>query len=398
MNSSRKQQGRQSAYRKRKPIIIITSSIIVFTIILSAFQSSKPMSDTTCILKNRNGFEVHILSTGATIQRVILPTATDVVLGFDSTLPYKDGTSPYMGAIVGRVANRIANATFTLNNQTYKLVANNGPNTLHGGTIGFDKKGWLFVDKQDTSCTLQYTSKDGEEGFPATVTVTATYTIDLEKCHLKLDIKGTVVEEQGKEGMFMKTPLSLAQHSYFNLAGHNSKESILDHLLTLPTASHYTPIDSTLIPTGDILPVDGTAFDFSTQHRIGDNIDNIPNVATTGGYDHNYVLHNLGPEAREKVLPTGMAFENTTKLAAVVVHPGSGTTMEVWTNAPGVQFYTGNFLDGTLTGKGGAVYTKHGGMCLETQGFPNAVNQDNFPNVVVGPGEEYYHIVEYKFN
>ncbi|GAB4816199.1 hypothetical protein N2152v2_003245 [Parachlorella kessleri] len=343
------------------------------------------------VLKNKAGVEVHILSVGAIIQKLIVPdrdgNLEDIALGFDEVAPYKDGTSPYMGAVVGRVANRIANARFELDGVEYKLAANNGPNCLHGGKVGFDKLDWsrggLLGTNEGESVQLTVTSKDGDEGFPGTVEVSVTYTLS-EDNRLVAEIRATTDKA---------TPLNLAQHSYFNLGGHSSG-TILDHTLTLHGGDHYTPVDDVQIPTGEIAPVQGTPFDFTSPHRVGDRIEDVPGKPP-GGYDHNFVLFGLGPSAKDKV-KHGRA-SDTPQLAATLLDPKSGRGMDVLTTAPGVQFYSGNFLDGSLTGKGGAVYQKHAGLCLETQGFPDAINQPGFPSVVLRPGEEYRHTVVYRF-
>ncbi|PSC74817.1 Galactose mutarotase [Micractinium conductrix] len=295
-----------------------------------------------------------------------------------------DGTSPYFGALVGRVANRIAGAQFSLDGKTYKLAANNGPNCLHGGKVGFDKVLWEAQRANSSggqAVRLTYTSKDGEESFPGTASVCVTYTLT-DANELLTEMRGTTDAA---------TPINLAQHSYFNLGGHASG-TVLDHELTIH-GDHYTPVDDVAIPTGDITPVSGTPFDFTSPHRVGERIQDVPGPAPFG-YDHNYVLFGLGPDAKSKCGPSGMA-SDMPQLAATLYHPPSGRGMNVSTTAPGMQFYSGNFLDGTLSGKGGAVYKQHAGLCLETQGFPNAINQDSFPNVVLRPGEEYRHLVVY---
>lgn len=342
------------------------------------------------VLRNGKGVEVHILRRGATIQRLLVPDRAgkidDVVLGFDDEAPYKDGTSPYMGAVVGRVANRIANATFELDGQHYQLAANNGPNCLHGGKLGYDKVEWQAApgaSDRGQAVRLTYTSPAGEEGFPGSVQLSVVYTLT-ESSELWVEMHATTDAA---------TPINLAQHSYFNLAGHASG-TILGHQLTLHGGDHYTPVNDVAIPTGDIASVRGTPFDFTSPHIVGERIDDVPGPAP-GGYDHNVVLFSLGPNAKDKV-HGGMASE-TPQLAATLVDPASGRGMNVLTTAPGVQFYSGNFLDGSLRGKGGAAYPKHAGLCLETQGFPNAINTPNFPSVVLRPGEEYRHAVVYHF-
>ncbi|KAL4447516.1 hypothetical protein ABPG75_004735 [Micractinium tetrahymenae] len=343
------------------------------------------------VVKNGKGVEVHLIRRGAIITRLLVPdksgSVADVVLGFDEEQPYKDGTSPYMGALVGRVANRIANASFTLDGETYRLAANNGPNCLHGGKVGFDKVEWA-AQRQDSdrgqAVRFTYTSQDGEEGFPGTLHVAVTYTLT-EENELVAEMSATTDKA---------TPLNLAQHSYFNLAGHASG-TVLGHELTIHGGDHFTPVDDVAIPSGEVAPVRGTPFDFTSPHTAGERIEDVPGPAP-GGYDHNYVLFGLGPDAKDRCLPSGQASE-TPQLAATLVDPASGRGMNVLTTAPGVQFYSGNFLDGSLRGKGGAAYPKHAGLCLETQGFPNAINTPSFPTVVLRPGEEYRHTVIYQF-
>lgn len=281
------------------------------------------------------------------------------------------GISPYFGCIVGRVANRIKNGKFTLNGVEYSLPINNGPNCLHGGLRGFDKVVWDVVERKDgkdPSITFQYHSKDGEEGFPGDVVVRATYSLP-EPTTLRLDMEA-IAENKA-------TPISLAQHTYWNLAGHNSGDT-LGHSIQI-WGKYYTPVDENSIPTGEIVPVKDTPFDFTTLHKVGARINDVP-----GGYDHNYVL-DCGDE------------KNGLKLAAKLKDPSTSRTLNLWTDAPGMQFYTANYVDG-ITGKGGAVYEKHSAVCLETQGFPNAINQPNFPSVVVQPGEKYKHTMLFEFS
>jgi aldose 1-epimerase len=346
------------------------------------------------VLKNENGMEVHILQIGAVIQRLILPTdldpngkQVDVTLGFDEEEPYQDGTSPYFGALVGRVANRIANAQFNLNGKTYKLAANNGPNCLHGGIIGFSRVIWKVSDqgKNDHGqfVELKYHSKDGDEGFPGAVDTTVVYTLT----------GGNVLKVEMKATTDAPTPINLAQHTYFNLAGHQSGD-ILNHTLEL-IAQHWTPVDDVQIPTGEILPVKDTPMDFTSTETVGKRIKDVPGDEPKG-YDHNFVLFGLGPDAKGKVDKHGMASKEA-KLAATLIDPGSGRGMRLYTTAPGVQFYSGNFLDGSIVGKDQMKYQRHAGLCLETQGWPDAINQEKFPSVVIEPGVEYRHVVEYEF-
>lgn len=327
------------------------------------------------ILELSNGrITAKIAAWGATITSLIVPDArgnlADVVLGFDTLEPYMKGISPYFGCIVGRVANRIKEGKFTLNGVEYSLAINNGPNSLHGGLKGFDKVVWDVVERKSEcpSITFQYHSKDGEEGYPGDVTVRATYSLP-DSTTLRLDMEA-VAENKA-------TPINLAQHTYWNLAGHNSGDT-LDHSIQI-WGKHITPVDENTIPTGEIMPVKGTPFDFTTEHKIGARINDVP-----GGYDHNYVLDS-GEE------------KNGLKHAAKLKDSSNSRTLDLWTDAPGMQFYTANYVDG-ITGKGGAVYGKHSGVCLETQGFPNAINQPNFPSVVVQPGEKYKHTMLFEFS
>ncbi|CAL4934487.1 unnamed protein product [Urochloa decumbens] len=318
---------------------------------------------------------VHLTNVGAAVTSLLAPdkngVLADVVLGFDSLDPYLNGTSPYFGCIVGRVANRIKDGKFTLNGVQHNLSINNPPNTLHGGFKGFDKTVWEVAEynKGDNpSITFKYYSKDGEEGYPGDVSVTARYSL-LSSATLKLEMEAIPLNKA--------TPISLAQHTYWNLAGHNSGD-VLSHLVQI-WGSQITPVDQTSIPTGEFMPVSGTPFDFLTGNMIGSRIDQVP-----GGYDHNYVLDS--GEVR-------LGLRHVAKVA----DPSSLRILDIWADAPGVQFYTGNFLHGIL-GKGGVVYGKHAGLCLETQGFPNAVNQPNFPSIVIHPGEKYRHTMLFEFS
>ncbi|KAF8389984.1 hypothetical protein HHK36_024504 [Tetracentron sinense] len=324
---------------------------------------------------------VKISNYGATITSLSVPdkkaSLADVVLGFDSLEPYLKGASHYFGCIVGRVANRIKDGKFTLSGVEYTLPINKPPNSLHDmldlcGHKGFDKVVWEVVeckDGENPSITLKYQSHDGEEGYPGDVIVTATYTLTSSTI-MRLDMEA--VPES------MPTPINLAQHTYWNLAGHNSGD-VLEHLVQI-WASNITPVDINTIPTGRIMPVEGTPFDFRAEKKIGSSIHEVPGL----GYDHNYVLDR----EEEK---SGL------KHAARVKDPLSGRVLDLWTNALGMQFYTGNYVNG-VNGKGGAVYGKHSGLCLETQGYPNAINQPNFPSVIVQPGEKYAHTMLFEFS
>lgn len=320
-------------------------------------------------LSNGQGMTAKITNYGGILTELLVPDRNgmpgDIVLGFDSLEPYLED-HPYFGAIVGRYANRIAKGQFTLDGTVYSLARNNHGNHLHGGLKGFDKVLWSAEPIKDTSFVavkLTYVSKDGEEGYPGTLSVSVEYRLttanEFQISYLAATDKPTVV--------------NLSHHSYFNLAGHGT---ILDHELTI-NADRYTVVDENLIPTGEMRPVVGTPMDFMKPHRIGKRIAQV-----RGGYDHNYVLNRKSD---------GLQW------AARVYDPLSGRVMEVWTTEPGLQFYSGNFLDGTITGKGGWIYKKHSGLCLETQHFPDSPNQPEFPSVVLRPGETYRHKTMYRF-
>lgn len=324
-------------------------------------------------LSNPNGFSVSIMNYGATIVAIQAPdksgTMGDVVLGYDSLSGYLRPSNPYFGAIVGRFANRIAKAQFVLDGQTYQLSPNNNGNTLHGGVKGFDKVVWDAQEgKSDTGATLTltYLSKDQEEGYPGNLSAEVIYTVTNNN-ELKIDYKATTDKT---------TPVNLSSHAYFNLsAGQNP--TILEHELTL-NADRYTPVNAQLIPTGKIEPVSGGPMDFTSAKSIGKDIAQVE-----GGYDHNFVLNKSG---------------NDLTLAATLFDPGSGRFMEMFTTEPAVQFYSGNFLNGTLQNKGGASIPKHGGMCLEAQHYPDSPNQPAFPNVFLKPGETYTQSTVYRFS
>jgi aldose 1-epimerase len=325
-------------------------------------------------LTNSNGMKAKITTYGGIVTELHAPDRdgklADVVLGFDDLKSYLAG-HPHFGAIAGRVANRIAKGKFTLDGKEYKLFVNNGPNSLHGGKVGFDKKVWKaepFEGKDGVGVKMTYTSPDGEEGYPGTLTTTMTYTLT-DKNELRIDYHATTDKP---------TIVNLTNHSYFNLAGHGSGD-ILGHEMTIE-ADKYTPTDDTLIPTGEIAPVKGTPLDFTTSHTIGERAGQIKK--SIGGYDHNYVLNSGGGKLA---------------LAARAYEPKSGRVMETYTTEPGVQLYTANFL-GDTKGKGGAVYKKHAGFCLETQHFPDSINQPNFPSVVLRPGKTYETTTVYKFS
>lgn len=331
-------------------------------------------------LRNANGIEARVTNYGGIIVSLRVPDREgnfdDIVLGYDSLADYLKG-SPYFGSIIGRYGNRIARGRFTLDGQTYTLATNDGPNHLHGGVKGFDKVVWQaepFQNENGVGLVLTYTSPDGEEGYPGTLQARVTYTLTNQN-ELIFDYYATTDKP---------TPVNLTQHSYFNLAG-DGKRDILDHVVML-NAKSFTPVDSTLIPTGEIRSVAGTPFDFTTPTPIGARINADDEQIRYGrGYDHNFVLEKDGPEGE----PT---------LAARVYEPTTGRVMEVYTTEPGVQFYTGNFLDGTLRGKNGVVYHHRYGFCLETQHFPDSPNKPNFPSTILRPGDEYRSRTIYKFS
>ena len=321
-------------------------------------------------LVNGLGMEVRAMSYGAIILSLKVPDRRgamgDVVLGYDSLSGYVK-SSPYFGAVVGRYGNRIAKGRFALDGTTYSLAINNGPNALHGGLKGFDKKVWSAdVVRSDSGVGVAFTvvSPDGDEGYPGTITARVTYTLMRARNELVVDYEGATDKA---------TPINLTNHSYFNLAGAGTGD-VLGHQLSL-AADSMTPVDGTLIPTGQILSVSGTPFDFRAATAIGDRISaNDQQIRYGGGYDHNFVVRRAAP---------GLVH------VAHVAEPTTGRTLDVSSTEPGVQFYTGNFLDGTITGKGGHVYQRRSGFCLETQHFPDSPNHPNFPSTILRPGAVY---------
>jgi aldose 1-epimerase len=333
-------------------------------------------------LTNAAGMEVVILTYGGIVQSITVPdrdgTMANVALGFDNLDDYVN-RNPYFGCITGRYANRIAAGTFTLEGETYQLAINNDPNTLHGGEKGFDKYVWAAEEvsgADGNGIRLSRTSPDGEEGYPGTLTVEVTYTLT-ENNELRIDYHATTDAP---------TVVNLTNHSYFNLAGEGAG-SILDHELQL-FAANYTPVDETLIPTGEIAPVAGTPFDFTQPTAIGARIrdGSDPQIVIGRGYDHNYVLDRPSPD-------------DTSLIVAARVHdPASGRVLEISTTEPGIQFYSGNFLDATLVGPSGQTYRQSDGFALETQHFPDSPNQPEFPSTVLEPGEEYTSTTVYAFS
>lgn len=323
-------------------------------------------------LTNGKGLRVRIMTYGATVVSLETPDragrTADIVLGFDTLEGYL-GVNPYFGSIVGRYANRIAKGRFSLDGITYKLATNNGENHLHGGIRGFDKVVWKAEPVRETGSVgvrLSYLSRDGEEGYPGNLSVTVVYTLT-EADELKINYEAITDKP---------TPVNLTNHSYFNLAGQGEGD-ILEHELMI-NADAYTPVDEGLIPTGEILPVKDTPMDFTVLKAIGARIAEVK-----GGYDHNFVLRGGGGRL---------------ELAAEVYGPSTGRFLEIDTTEPGIQFYTGNFLDGTITGKGGKVYKQHYGFCLETQHFPDSPNQPGFPSTILRPGEKFTSLTVYRFS
>ena len=339
-------------------------------------QTPAGESVTLYTLKNAKGMEVRIMNYGGIIQKILTPDRNgkveDVVLGFETLDEYIKDT-PYFGAIVGRFGNRIAAGKFTLDGKEYTLAAQNNGQHLHGGLVGFDKKVWKVLEATDRSLSLSYVSKDLEEGFPGNLSIKMTYTLSDDN---ELGIAYEATTDKA-------TVLNLSNHSYFNLSG-NAKRDILNQEVQI-NASRLVAVNKVLIPTGELTPVAGTPFDFTKPHVVGDRINDTSSeqIMLGGGYDHCWALDK--------------AFGSYAKIATVV-DPVSGRKMEVSTDQPGVQFYTGNFLDGHLIGKYGVAYGKRYGLCLETEHFPDSPNQPAFPTTVLRPGETYKTKTAYQFS
>lgn len=328
-------------------------------------------------LTNANGLIVKITNFGGIITEIHAPdkngVLTDVNLGFDDIKPYyKDAT--YFGALIGRFGNRIAGGKFTVDGETYQLATNNGHNHLHGGVVGFDKVVWdaaTFETTNSVGIALKYLSVDGDQGYPGNLNVTVVY--ELTNAN-EILVKYHAVTDKA-------TPINLTQHAYFNLAGKGG--DILNHEVMI-NADRFTAINDEAIPTGELPLVENTPFDFRSPHLVGERINSDDEQLKNGnGYDHNFVLN----KTHEKEL----------SLAARVHEKNSGRVLEVFTQEPGIQFYTGNWMDGSLTGKGWN-YTRRCGLCLEPQHFPDSPNQPNFPNTILRPGEEYTSVMSYKFS
>ncbi|RLD50398.1 MAG: galactose-1-epimerase [Bacteroidetes bacterium] len=363
-------------------------SLVILTFLMSCnFEQNKEKMKNEAsekqfqeiVLKNSNGTKVSIINYGATVTSIIVKDKNgnlgEIVLGYDKPEDYPEG-NPYFGATIGRFGNRIAKGKFTLGSNEYQLELNNEPNHLHGGNIGFNNVFWEIIDFQDTGknqfVSLKYISKDMEEGYPGNLTINLTYTLT-EENELVIDYKATTDKS---------TVLNLTHHSFFNLS-NGGKSKILDHELTV-YADSFIPVDSTLIPTGEIRTVENTPFDFRKGKKIGADIeaDNIQ-IKYGRGFDHTFVINGN---------------EGSLKLAASVYDPMSGRKMELYTTEPGMQLYTGNFLDGSDIGHNSTPYQFRAAFCLEPQHFPDSPNQDNFPSTVLSPGEVYTQKSVFRFS
>lgn len=328
-------------------------------------------------LRNAHQVEVAITNYGGRIVSLVVPDQqnkpTDIVLGYDSLVHYQTKPEAYFGALIGRYGNRIAKASFQLNGETYQLAANNGPNSLHGGPMGFHNQVWQVVSSQPNQLVLSYLSKDGEEGYPGNLQVKVTYTLT-DANELKIDYEATTDKA---------TVVNLTNHAYFNLNGQGN-ETITDHELFI-NAANYSAVDSTLIPVGAPVPVKGTPFDFTTAKQIGKEIALENEQIKNGlGYDHNFVLDKKSPKEQVK--------------AASVYAASTGIQMDVYTTEPAIQFYSGNFLDGSLVGKQNKKYQYRSAFCLETQHYPDAPNQPTYPTTVLEPGDKYQTTTTYTFS
>ena len=328
-------------------------------------------------LGNRRGMQVRIISYGASLQAVLVPgrdgALADVTLGHSTLRPYLEQPQ-YFGSTVGRVANRIANGRFTLDGRDYRVPVNNGSNSLHGGVLGFDKVNWELVDEGENMVVLRHLSPDGDQGYPGALIVTAAYSLD-EDDALSVEYRATTDRT---------TIVNLSNHAYWNLAGEGAEEGAMGHLLTIP-ADHYLPTDAGAIPTGEFRAVEGTAFDFRRQRVIGADIRDASDeqLRFGRGYDHDWVV--------------GREVADESRLLARLEHPGSGRVMEVLSNQPGVQFYSGNFLDGTSSGKSGRIYRMGDAIALEPQMFPDTPNRPEFGSLRLEPGQTYRNVIVWRF-
>ena len=392
--------GWEAAARRRGPAAVLMAVMIV--VLGMAASSASPSHPDPSITKepfgtangqqvfrytltNSHGMRVRILTYGGIVQTIEVPDRhghfTNVALGFPTTADYvaHNNPGPYFGAIIGRYANRIAKGTFTLDGKTYHLPINNPPNSLHGGFKGFDTKVWTVEgtdkDKDSVSLRLSLVSPDGDQGYPGRLTAHVSYTLT-NRNEIRVNYRATTNAP---------TIVNLTNHSYFNLSGEGSGTIYGEKMFI--NASHYTPVDSTLIPTGEIAPLAGTPLDFSKPTPIGARIrDNFEQLVFGRGYDHNFVLNR----------PAGDT--TSLELAARVTDPASGRVLELFTDQPGMQFYSGNFLDGTLYGTSGHEYRQSDGFALETQHFPDSPNHPNFPSTVLRPGQVYRTTTVYRFS
>lgn len=374
---------------KRTAALLLLCSIMAPGLVPTAYGRSVPKREgfgstkggeavEIYTLRNRRGAEARVMTYGATLVSLKVPDRAgkleDVLLGFDDLGTYETDTH-YLGQVIGRYANRIAKGRFTLNGVEYKLAVNNGENHLHGGLRGFDKVVWKarpLNTKTGSAVEMSYVSKDGEEGYPGTMTVKVVYTLT-ETNDLRLDYSATTDKD---------TVVNLTNHAYFNLAGQGSGD-ILGHLLMV-NADRFTPTDAGSIPTGELRAVQGTPFDFKRATAIGARIGQDDEQLKFGnGYDHNFVVNGRA---------------GTLRLAARASEPTKGRVMEVWTTEPGVQLYTGNFLEGMAPGKGGATYDRRHAFCLETQHFPDSPNRPEFPSTVLHKGRRFSSTTVYKFS
>jgi aldose 1-epimerase len=374
------------------PSISITNGAAVFrfltlfvllAVLIPSTRAEVNVSDFDDIqlftLTNSKGMEVKVTNFGAIITSIKVPDRdgkiADITLGYDDVADYINAVDkPYFGAVVGRYGNRIAKGKFSIDDTEYSLPINNDPNSLHGGFIGFDKVVWDAEVVGNNGVRLTYLAKDGEQGYPGNLTNIVTYTLTDDN-EIVVDYKATTDKA---------TPVNLTQHAYFNLKGEG-EGTILDHELTI-NADKYTPVDATLIPTGELAPVEGTPFDFRQAKAIGRDIEQTDEqLKFGGGYDHNWVLNRTKGDGE-------------LELAATLYEPTTGRVLEITTTEPGVQFYCGNFLTGVLEGKSGKPYVHRGGLCLETQHYPDSPNQPEFPNTILKPGETYTSKTVFKFS
>ncbi len=329
-------------------------------------------------LRNPRGTTVRIITYGASLQAVEVAdrhgVRADVALGHPTLEPYLEHRQ-YFGATVGRVANRIAGGRFTLDGRDHSLPLNNGPNSLHGGAQGFDQANWRVIEAQDGRVALRHVSPDGDQGYPGALTVTAIYTLDEEDA---LQVEYLATTDQ-------PTLVALSNHVYWNLAGEGSPDGAMGHLLTIP-ADHFLPSDATLIPTGEFRPVEGTPFDFRQPARIADRLRDASDdqIRVGRGYDHNWVIDR--------------ALSDSPRLLARLEEPISGRRLELLSNQPGLQFYSGNFLDGTTVGKAGRLYRMGDAVALEPQMFPDTANRAEFGSIRLDPGETYRNIIVWRFS